>query len=226
MTLEQSLQPLAAGAGGSAALWVTFAAGVLASAICPCTLPVGLGVASVASASEAGSRRNGLYVASAFFLGIVLSLTALGAVAGHLGSLATESFGRNWALFMAVATLLAALVAFAWPRIRSNRLTAWRRPGIAGAFAYGLVFSVGTSVAPLLLLLTVAASEGQTGRGVLLALVFGLGRGLPFLAAGLAGSAITRFARLGLWSRALQILSGAALLGVSFYYVQVFRDLL
>ena len=220
------LQPLAAGAGGSAALWVTFAAGVLASAICPCTLPVGLGVASVASASEAGSRRNGLYVASAFFLGIVLSLTALGAVAGHLGSMATESFGRNWALVMAIATLLAALAAFAWPRIRSNRLTAWRRPGIAGAFAYGLVFSVGTSVAPLLLLLTVAASEGQTRRGVLLALVFGLGRGLPFLAAGLAGSAITRFARLGLWSRALQILSGAALLGVSFYYAQVFRDLL
>ncbi len=226
MTLEGLIQPLASGAGGPAALWVTFLAGLLASAVCPCTLPVGLGLASVASASEAGSRRSGLYVASAFFAGIVLSLAVLGAVAGHLGALATEAFGRGWALFMAFLSFASALVAFLWPRMRIDGLTAWRRPGLFGAFAYGLVFSVGTSVAPLLLLLTVAASDGDLGRGILLAFVFGLGRGLPFLAAGVAGGAVTRLARLGLWGRTLQIVSGGALLMVGAYYAQVYADLL
>lgn len=226
MTLEHLVQPLATGASGPAALWIGFLAGVLASAVCPCTLPVGLGLASVAGASEAGSRRAGLQVAGAFFAGIVLSLAALGSAVGHLGALATEAFGRNWALLMAVVSLAAALLAFWWPRLRTRALTAWRRPGLLGAFAYGLVFSVGTSVAPLLLLLTVAAAEGRTGRGVVLALAFGLGRGLPFLAAGAAGSAVTRLARLGVWGRALQLLSGAALLLVSAYYARVYADLL
>lgn len=226
MTLEQVLQPLASGDPGSlTAIGITFAAGIVASAVCPCTLPVGLGVAGMAGASEAGSRRAGLRVAAAFFVGIVVSLTVLGALAGRIGALATESFGRNWALAMAIVSLGAALLAFWWPRMKLDRLTAWRRPGVLGAFGYGLVFSVGTSVAPLLLLLTVAAAEGQTARGVLLALVFGLGRGLPFLAAGLAASAVTRLARLGLWDRAMQVLSGVALLGVSGYYAQVYMAL-
>ena len=80
-----------------------------ASAVCPCTLPVGLGVASVAGASEADGRRRALEVAAAFFGGIVLNLTILGALTGRLGALATESFGRSWAFAMAVFSLLAAV---------------------------------------------------------------------------------------------------------------------
>ena len=192
---------------------MAFLAGVLASAVCPCTLPVGLGLASVAGAAAASPRRAGLQVAGACFAGIVLSRVARGSGMGHLGALATEAFGRTWALLMALVSLAAALLAFWGRRLRTGTLTAWRRPGLLGAFAYGLVFSVGTSVAPLLLLLTVAAAEGGTGRGVVLA--FGLGRGLPFLAAGAAGSSVIRLARLGSWARTLQVDSGSALLMVS-----------
>ncbi len=227
MTLDQVLQPLASSHQGSLTVaGITFAAGIVASAICPCTLPVGLGIAGMAGASEAGSRRAGLQIASAFFLGIVLSLAILGALAGRIGGLATESFGRDWALAMAILSLVAALLAFWWPRMKLDALTAWRRPGMLGAFGYGLVFSVGTSPAPLLLLLTVAAVQGEPVQGVLLAIVFGIGRGLPFLAAGLAGSAVTRLARLGIWGRSMQILSGVALLGVSGYYARVYEALL
>lgn len=227
MTLEQLLQPLEFGGQGSATvLSITFLAGVLSSAVCPCTLPVGLSVAGMAGASEAQSRRSGLQVAAAFFTGMVVSLTVLGALAGQLGALATESFGRSWALTMAVVSLAAALLAFWWPRMKLDRLTAWRRPGVLGAFGYGLVFSLGTSVAPLLLVLTVAAAEGKPGQGVLLAFAFGLGRGAPFLVAGIAASAVMRLARLGLWSRAMQLASGAALLLVSGYYAQLYAALL
>jgi cytochrome c-type biogenesis protein len=225
MNLEQFLQPLAS-EGFLAVFGITFVGGILATAICPCTLPMGLGVAGLAGASEARSRRTGVQIAVAFFAGIVLSLAVLGALTGHLGTLATESFGRNWALAMALVSFAAAVVAFWWPRMKIETLTSWRRPGVAGAFAYGLVFSLGTSVAPLLLLLTIAAAAGRPEYGLVLAFVFGLGRGLPFLLAGVAGSAITGLTRLGLWTRPIQIVSAVALLLVSGYYADLFVQLL
>jgi hypothetical protein len=154
ITLDEFLRQFGSGLGHGlpVALGVSFLAGIVASAVCPCTLPVGL------------------------------------------GALATEAFGRSWALGMAVLSLLAALAAFWGPRLRVRQLEALRRPGLAGAFGSGFVFSLGTSVAPLLLLLTVAAASGLAGHGFLLALMFGVGRGLPFLLAGFAASAISELA--------------------------------
>jgi cytochrome c-type biogenesis protein len=225
VNFEQFLQPLGElGPASLTALAITFLGGMLASAVCPCTLPMGVGVAGLAGASEVKLRWGGLQIAGAFFAGIVVCLTVLGAVAGRVGGLVTESFGRSWALTMATASFVAALVALWWPRMKINALLAWRRPGVMGAFSYGAVFSLGTAVAPLLLLLTIAAAQG-TNYGFLLAFVFGLGRGLPFLLAGIAGSAITGLTRLGSWSRAIQIVSSVALLLVSAYYVNVFVEL-
>ena len=177
MTLEQFLQPLSTGLGHSplAALAITFVGGILASAICPCTLPMGVGVAGLAGASQVRARYGGLQVSAAFFAGVVLGLTALGGAAGRLGALATESFGRNWALAMALLSMLAAALALWWPSLPIVRIIALRRPGVIGSFAYGVVFSLGTSVAPLLLLLTIAAAVGQPEQAVLLAFVFRLG---------------------------------------------------
>ena len=59
-----------------------------------------------------------------------------------------------------------------------------------------------------------------------MAFIFGLGRGLPFLLAGMAGSVITGFTRLGLWSRTIQVVSAVALLTVSAYYAKVFVELM
>lgn len=226
MTFESLLSLLQTGNHSYGyALGVTFAAGIVASAICPCTLPVGLGIASVAGANEADHRRSGLQIAFAFFVGIVASLMALGAIAGQLGSLATETFGRSWALVMALVSLGAAIwVLFGRP-VKFAHVKGWRRPGLLGAFAYGLIFSVGTSVAPLLLLVTVAASAGTVMGGIALAFVFGLGRGLPFLAAGIAASAVTRMRGFNHWSRGLQFFSGVMLLIVSAYYTHVYSAL-
>jgi len=207
-------------------LAVVFLAGIAASAVCPCTLPVGLGVASAAGASEVGARRSGVKIATAFFTGIVINLTLLGVLAGRLGGLATERFGRFWALGMAILALVAAVFAFWGPRLKVDELARWRRPGLAGAFGYGFVFSLGTSVAPLLLLLTVSAAKGSSVQGLVTAFTFGLGRGFPFLLAGAVGSAVTGLTRFGAWRRTIQIVSGSALLFVSWYYVNTFVSLL
>lgn len=229
MTLDEFLRQFGSGLDNGISLvglGVTFLAGIVASAICPCTLPVGLGMASAAGASEAESRRSGLKIASAFFAGIVINLTLLGVLAGRLGALVTESFGRYWALGMAIISLVAAGFAFWGPRFKVSQLEGWRRPGLSGAFGYGFIFSLGTSVAPLLLLLTVSAAKGSPLEGLLLAFTFGLGRGLPFLLAGIIASAITGFTRLSAWRRTIQVVSGCALLLVSGYYVNTFVALL
>lgn len=212
--------------GSFVALGVALLAGIMASAVCPCTLPVGLGMASVVSASESQSRRSGFLIATSFFAGIVVNLTLLGALAGRLGALLTESYGRYWTLAMALLSLVAALGAFWGPRLQADQLAARRRPGLVGAFTYGFIFSLGTSAAPLLLLLTVAAAHGRAEYGVILAFTFGLGRGLPFFLVGLFAGAVMRLTRLGSWRRTLEMASGGALLFVSAYYARAFTALL
>ena len=165
-------------------------------------------------------------VAASFFAGIVMNLVIVGALAGRLGAILSETFGQYWALAMAVISLGAAAVAFRGAQLTVNRLGALRRPGLAGAFLYGFVFSIGTSVAPLLVLLTYAAGKQSPEHGLVLAFAFGLGRGLPFLLVGLFAGAVMRLVRVASWRRAVEVLSGCALLFVSIYYARVFAALL
>lgn len=227
MTLEEFLRRFASTLAGHSfwALGVVVLAGIVSSAVCPCTLPVGLGIAGVAGASESKSRRTGFMVATSFFVGIVVNLVIVGALAGRLSAILSETFGRYWALAMAIISLGAAVVAFRGARLTVDRLGALRRPGLAGAFLYGFVFSIGTSVAPLLVLLTFTAAQRSVEGGLALAFAFGLGRGLPFLLVGLFAGAVMRFVRVASWRRAVEVLSGCALLFVSIYYTRVFIEL-
>ena len=225
MTLEEYFQQFGSGFA-LLALPVALLGGVVAGAVCPCTLPVGLGIAGAAGAAETQSRRSGFMIATAFFAGIVVNLTILGGLASRLGGILTESFGRYWTLAMALLSLVAAILAFWGPRLKSYQLAALRKPGLAGAFLYGFIFSLGTSAAPLLLLLTVAASYAGTAYGLVLSFAFGLGRGLPFLLVGVFAGAVTRLARLASWRRLIQFLSGSALLFLSMYYLRSFMGLL
>ncbi|MBI4483422.1 MAG: thiol:disulfide interchange protein [Acidobacteria bacterium] len=129
-------------------------------------------------------------------------------------------------LAMALISLGAAVVAFWGPRLGVDRLAALRRPGLLGAFGYGFIFSLGTSAAPLLLLLTLAATQAKPGYGFILALAFGLGRGLPFLLVGLFTGAVMRLTRIVSWRRVIEVVSGCALLFVSIYYARAFAALL
>ena len=228
MTLDAFLHSFGSGLpdGSLIALGVAVLAGIVASGVCPCTLPVGLGMVSVVSASESQSRRSGFLIAAAFFVGIVVNLTLLGALAGHLGAVLTESFGRYWTLAMALLSVAAATVAFWGPRLKVEQLEALRRPGLAGAFGYGFIFSLGTSAAPLLLFLTVAAAQARPEYGLVLAFAFGLGRGLPFLVIGVLAGAVMRLVRFAAWRRGLQGASGCALLVVGLYYAWSFIALL
>lgn len=208
--------------GSIMSILIALGAGVIACAICPCTLPVGVGIAGMVSTNTNQKFYTGFSVALAFFFGIVASLSILGAIAGHVGGLLTLTFGKYWALAMAIISLFAGAIAFYGPYLRVSQLERLRTPGIGGSFFYGVIFTLGTSVAPLLLLLSVAAAQGNVFYGFLLALAFGVGRGIPFLVAGLFGGAITALAKLSWLRKMIQILSGCALLFVCYYYLRVY----
>lgn len=226
MTLEEFLRHFSHYGSPLFVIAILPLAGMVASAVCPCTIPVGIGIAGMAGTSGTQSRRSGFMIATAFFAGIVVNLALLGAISGRLGAILGESFGRYWALTMALVSLIAALLAFRGPRLDFDKLSTMRRPGVLGALAYGFVFSLGTSAAPLLLVLTVAAAHRTAAYGVLLSVAFGIGRGLPFLLVGLFAGAIARFARMQRWRKVIQVLSGTALLFVSVYYARVFTSLM
>ena len=228
MTFDAFLHRFAAslGHGPFVAFGVAVLAGIMASGVCPCTLPVGLGMAGVIGASESQSRWTGFRVAVAFFVGIVVNLMLLGALAGRLGALLTESFGRYWTLAMALLSLVTAIGVFWAPRLKVHQLAALRKPGLVGALSYGFLFSLGTSPAPLLVLLTVATAQARPDSGLGMAFAFGVGRGLRFLLVGMFAGAVVRLTHIGVWGRALQGLSGCVLLCVSGYYVRAFTALL
>lgn len=228
MTLESFFENFGAGLSEASllSLAIAFLGGIVSSGVCPCTLPVGLGIAGLAGSNSEGNFRYGFFIAVGFFTGIVLCLAILGVLAGRLGVILTESFGLYWALAMVIISVIAAIAAFYGPRIKVAKLSAMRRPGIGGAILYGFIFSLGTSAAPLLLLLSVAAGTADPFYGFVLAVSFGLGRGLPFLLVGLFAGAVSRLAQLTWLRPGIQVISGGALLFVAFYYGRVFVDLI
>lgn len=227
MTLEKFVEQFshALSHGSFFSLLIAALAGIISTGVCPCTLPVGLGIAGLVSSNTEKKSNRGFFIALAFFCGIVFCLALLGALAGRLGIFLTETFGQYWALAMALISAIAAVAAFYGPRLNVKRLEAIRTPGVGGSFVYGLIFSLGTSAAPLLLLLSVAAAKANPLFGFTLALFFGIGRGLPFLIVSAFAGAVTQFAQLTWLRRSIQIVSGLALLFVCYYYVKVFIDL-
>ena len=94
---------------------------------------------------------------------------------------------------------------------------------MAGVFLYGILYSVATittSAGPLVLLLTIAAAIGRPAYGAVLSVAYGVGRGLPFLVLALfAGRLSSWIERIEPARRAIEVVSGLALLALSVYFI-------
>lgn len=215
------------------ALLVAVAGGLFSTSTCPCTLPAGIGIvgyvgthAGTYADAPAGRRSGSRALSVAFFLGLVLTITALGIGAAMVGRLLTQ-WGPAFAVGAAVLTAAAGAATLLAPALR-RRLPdpeIRKRGGITGAFVYGVLYSVATvttSAGPLLLLLTIAAAMGRPGYGAGLSFAYSLGRGLPFLALGLfAGQLGAWLQRVERARRPAEVVSGVALLGLAVYFVRL-----
>ena len=191
--------------GGSMALALPVAllAG-LVSFFSPCVVPLlpgylsymtGLGAAEVMQGA-AGRRGRVLAGTSLFVLGIAVVFVATGTVIGSLGStllVNTELINRVVGVVVIVLGLVfAGVLPFGRRDLRISRLPA---AGVAAAPLLGVVFALGWTpcIGPTLgVVYSLAFNEGTALRGGLLAFVFALGLGIPFV---LAGLLYTRMAR-------------------------------
>ncbi len=171
-----------------------------------------------------------MFLSLSFFLGIVLSLLALGIAASYAGKLFSR-WSAAFAVAAAIFSVLAGLAAIFGPILRRRipNPEIRKRGGIAGAFLYGFLYSVATvttSAGPLLLLLTVAAAIGNPFYGAALSLTYAIGRASPFLLLGLfAGTVGAWLARIALARRIAEVVRGVVLIGLAVYFLQLAQTL-
>ncbi|QUS35843.1 cytochrome c biogenesis CcdA family protein [Falsirhodobacter algicola] len=213
-------------AGLLSALSIALAAGVL-SFLSPCVLPIVppyLAYMGGISMTEmrADARRHVLLPAIFFVLGLSTVFLFLGFAASALGAMLLQWQGVMMRVSGAVV-ILFGLHFLGLFRIsildRDTRLDAGDRGGSAmGAYVLGLAFAFGWTpcIGPQLgAILSLAASEGNVGRGVALLAVYAAGLGVPFLLAALfIDRAVGVLNRLKPWMRTIERVMGLLLIGV------------
>ena len=168
-------------------------------------------------------RVHGVVLSLSFFVGVVLSIVALGIAASYIGRLLAD-WSVEFAIATAVVSFCAGLAAVFAPLIRQRFRSPdiAKRGGLTGAFLYGLAYTlatVTTGAGPLFLLLTITAAIGRPAYGGLLSLAYGIGRGLPFLLLGMfAGAVGTWLARVERLRRGAELVSGIALVVIGGYF--------
>lgn len=189
--------------GGSMLLAVPVAAlAGLVSFFSPCVLPLlpgylsyATGLAATEIADGRASRGRVLAGTLLFVAGFAVVFVATGALVGSLGGLLL-TWRRPITIGVGVLTIALGLLFAGWlPLGRGTlRLNLVPRVGIAAAPLLGIVFGLGWTpcIGPALsVVLNLALNEATALRGGLLAFVYALGLGLPFVIAGLA------FTRMG-----------------------------
>ena len=186
--------PAASASGASAA--GTSAAGAPAAGASAAGAPAsgapasGVAVAAPPLAATAAVPPRGRVVAGTalFVLGFSVVFMAYGAALGGLGHLLTGHARVLTQVLGGLTILLGLLFAGAFDRFsfagRVARPSARPKAGLAGAPLLGVMFGLGWTpcIGPTLTaVLALSASTGTVARGAVLAFVYALGLGVPFL---------------------------------------------
>lgn len=177
------------------ALPIALAAGALSFAS-PCVLPLVPGylsyVTGMVGADLAEARKGRVLLGSVLFvLGFTVVFVSFGLAFGGLGGLLREHQDVLTKVLGGVTIVLGLAFMGLVPGLqRDVRFhTVPTTLGLAGAPLLGLVFGLGWTpcIGPTLgAVQTLALTEGSAARGALLAAVYSLGLGIPFILVGLA----------------------------------------
>lgn len=191
--------------GGTMLLAVPVAAlAGLVSFFSPCVVPLlpgylsyatGLGASDVLQDSR--SHRGRMLLGSLLFvLGFAVVFVSAGVAAGTLGRAMLTHQGTITAVIGVLTIVMGLMFAGIIPLgDRDTRIKRLPRAGLAAAPVLGFVFGLGWTpcIGPTLsMVLTLAMNEGSAVRGGILAFVYCLGLGLPFVLAAVAFSRMQR----------------------------------
>lgn len=235
MNVESLATQLTAGTvGGIAAVGVAFVGGLVAG-FGPCVLPMlpavfgyvtGTVVRDPEQEVSSAPMLRGLGLSAVFVLGMSLVFAAIGALAGLLGrALLVGAWAYYAVAAICVVIALQMLGLVNLPIDRLNALLPVKRPerrGIAGAFAFGMLFGVVASPCstPILAAIAaIAATTGSAAKGGALLFVYGLGKGVPLLVLGVASGSLAIMRRVSSVTPMLTKLGGVGLLGAAGYLV-------
>lgn len=226
---------LAAGdVAGIVAFGIAFLGGLVAG-FGPCILPMmpaifGYVTGKVAEETDSPSAawRRGLLLSAVFVVGMSVVFATIGAVAGALGRALIVGAWANYvaaAICVALGLQMLGLIDLRLDAL--NRFLPARRPergGLAGTFAFGMLFGLVASPCstPILAAIaTIAAVRGSTVQGAALLFVFGLGKGVPLLILGVASGSLAFMKRFTRATEVLSRIGGVALLGAAAYLIWI-----
>ena len=163
----------------------------LVSFLSPCVLPLVPGylgfVSGMSGGNHEASRRRTLIGAGLFVLGFSLVFVSFGAAFGGIGAVVYAS-GLQWVqriLGIFVFALGFVMIGQFGFLQRTFKIQVSSKLGLVGAPLLGVAFGLGWTpcIGPTLAaVLSLASNSGDPAKGALLAFIYALGIGLPFMA--------------------------------------------
>ncbi|GII53626.1 cytochrome C biogenesis protein CcdA [Planotetraspora thailandica] len=163
----------------------------LVSFVSPCVLPLVPGYLSYVTGMSGDPKRSRMVLGSGLFvLGFAAVFVLGGALFGGIGGVLLGNAGVITRVLGVLTIVLGLAFIGLIPGLdRDVRIRRFPAAGLAGAPLLGVVFGLGWTpcIGPTLaVVLTLSVDQGSAARGAVLAFVYALGLGLPFVLAGLA----------------------------------------
>lgn len=168
--------------------FIAFLEGII-TFISPCLLPMlPIYISYFAGQTESDNKRTAIINALGFVLGFTVIFVLLGAFAGTIGSVLMA--------YSTIVNVVGGIIIILFglnfmdllniPLLNTNRQLNLdhSHPGFFSALLFGIVFSIGWTPCVGAFLgsaLMMAASSGDTLKGILMLLSFSLGLGVPFI---------------------------------------------
>jgi thiol:disulfide interchange protein DsbD len=212
---------------GPLAIVVLILLGGLALNLTPCVLPmIPINLAIIGAGAQAGSRRRGFLLGSAYGAAMAIVYGLLGLVV----ILTARTFGTinasPWfnagiaALFVVLGLAMFDVVNIDFSRFSSGMRGPTQRGSFAVAFTMGAVAALlaGACVAPVVIQVVLFSSSlYASGTRVALALPFvlGIGMAIPWP---IAGAGLAALPKPGIWMVRVKQVFGVLILGTAVYY--------
>ncbi len=215
--------------GSIAAFLLVFLAGILIS-FTPCVYPMIPIIIGFVGSGAGGSRFKGFILSVFFVLGLVITYSILGVIAGATGSL-FGAFMQNpvvlWvivAIFVALGASMLGAFDITVPAAIQGKLTGGERKGLIGAVLIGGVTGIVAAPCagpPLLVLLSWIGNTGNLILGFALMATFALGLGVLFIVIGTFAGALTALPKAGEWMETVKKGLGIVIFAVALYYIRL-----